>query len=70
MVDTNKRKVVVKDEVVKKKNSRVCLKMDENDSDIEVLGKVNHVSYASIQSEYSLFFRMIPKEYHNQLIFQ
>ena len=72
VVDTNKRKeVIVKNEVpAQMKKSRVSLKSDENDSDIEVLGKVNHVTYASIRSENSLFFHMIPEEYHQQPIFQ
>ena len=60
VVDTNKRKAIVKDEVAEHmKKNRVSLKNDENDSDIEVLGKVNHVSYASIRSENSLFFRKL-----------
>ena len=45
VADSKKRKIECKDSVMANQNSKGCLKTDDNDSDIELLGKVKHVSY-------------------------
>ena len=56
-----KRKINLSDDSIKSKKMKGDITTEDIDSDIEILGKVKHVSYASIRSQHLLFFSYDPR---------